>query len=132
VYLARRGWRVDAVDVLPDALRKAEDLARRNSVEIHTIQQDLKRQPFLPGDAYELVTVFRFLHRPLLPAIARSVAPGGFVVYETFDWRDAGGRGLRDGELASAFEGFERIILREGVERGGRRFSQLLARKPRH
>jgi len=28
--------------------------------------------------------VFRYLHRPLIPAIARILAPGGLLVYETF------------------------------------------------
>jgi hypothetical protein len=121
-----------------------------------------------------MVIVFRFLHRPLLPAIGRSVAPGGFIVYEAFHRRDAGasgrdrhggggggravgspaasppkagppragaagsnnkecrgglGRTLQDGELAAGFDGFEPLIARDGVERDGRVFSQLLARR---
>jgi SAM-dependent methyltransferase len=136
VYLATRGYQVDAIDVLPDALQRAGDLARRNGVAIHTIGQDLRRQPLLENQAFDLVAVFRFLHRPLLSAVGRSVAPGGHIVYETFHWRDAGqrgplspGRALQDGELAAAFEGFEPIIVRDGVERDGRCFSQLLARR---
>jgi SAM-dependent methyltransferase len=138
VHLAQCGWQVDAIDLLPDALEKAAGLARRCGVTLRTIRQDLKREPFLPRGAYSLVCVFRFLHRPLLPAIRDSVAAGGFVIYEAFHSRDsrAGrgplppGRTLRDGELAAAFEGFAPIIARDGVPREGRRFCQLLARKP--
>jgi SAM-dependent methyltransferase len=164
VYLALAGYEVDAVDVLPDALARAQDLARRCGVRLGTIQQDLKRLPALPAERYDIVIVFRFLHRPLLPAIGRSVAPGGFIVYEAFHRRDAGasgraghggggggravgspaasaagsnnkgcrggvGRTLQDGELAAAFDGFEPLIARDGVERDGHVFSQLLARR---
>ena len=164
VYLAWAGYEVDAVDVLPDALARAQDLARRCGVRLSTIQQDLKRSPALPAERYDMVIVCRFLHRPLLPAIGRSVAAGGFIVYEAFHRRDAGasgrachggggggravgspaasaagsnnkgcrggpGRTLQDGELATAFDGFEPLIARDGVERDGRVFSQLLAQR---
>ena len=94
--------------------------------------------------AYDLVVVFRFFHRPLLPAIAWSVAPGGFLVYETFHRQDriggGEGRGRRrgtgdppahaalDGELAAAFGELEPVLSHDGVERDGRRFSQFLGR----
>jgi hypothetical protein len=83
------------------------------------------------------VTVFRFLHRPLVSAIRAAVAPGGFIVYETFHRRDPGKDGqpldpirtVADGELAVAFEDFETLVARDGIEREGRLFSQLLARR---
>lgn len=137
VHLAMCGYDVDAIDVLPDALARAQDLARRCRVHLNTIQQDLKRSPTLRAERYDLVTVFRFLHRPLLPAIGSSAARGGFIVYEAFHWRDSAegrkrlkpGHALSDGELAAAFDGFEPLIARDGVERDGRVFSQLLARR---
>jgi SAM-dependent methyltransferase len=139
VYLALCGYQVETVDVLPDALARARDLAERYGTGLQTIQRDLKRQPVLPEARYDLVTVFRFLHLPLMSAIGQSVAPGGFIVYETFHRRDPGrsgavlrpGRGLSDGELAAAFGGFEPIIARDGLERGGRVLCQLLARRGR-
>jgi SAM-dependent methyltransferase len=36
------------------------------------------------GDAYDGIVVTNYLHRPLLPAIARALAPGGVLIYETF------------------------------------------------
>jgi len=137
VYLAMRGYEVDAVDRLPDALERAQDLARRSGVRLNTIQADLRREPVLPAERYDLVTVLRFLHRPLLPAIRECVAPGGFVVYETFHRRDAGkeerpleiSHTVADGELAAAFYGFELLLARDGIACGERIFSQLLARR---
>ncbi|HET6442769.1 MAG TPA: methyltransferase domain-containing protein [Phycisphaerae bacterium] len=136
-YLAMRGYEVDAVDRLPDALERARDLARRSGVRLNTIQADLRHEPVLPAERYDLVTVLRFLHRPLLPAIRECVAPGGFVVYETFHRQDPGRKGqpldpnhtVADGELAAAFDEFEAILARDGIARGGRIFSQLLARR---
>jgi len=136
-YLAMRGYQVDAIDVLPDALKRAGDLAARCGVHLNLILQDLKRHPVLPAGGYGLVAVFRFLHRPALPSIGQSVAPGGFIVYETFHWRDPrqGGKplkpshALQDGELAAAFDGFEPLIARDGLQRDGRCLCQLLARR---
>lgn len=38
----------------------------------------------LGGRRFSGVVVTNYLHRPLLPAIVASVAPGGLLVYETF------------------------------------------------
>jgi SAM-dependent methyltransferase len=36
------------------------------------------------GDGYDGIVVTSYLHRPLLPAIAGALAPGGVLIYETF------------------------------------------------
>lgn len=138
VWVAMRGYEVDAIDILPDALQRAEDLAHRCGVQVHALRQDLERQPHLGRSCYDLVTVFRFLHRALFPLIRDAVAPGGYIVYETFHEhnRQTGSRPLSldhllwTGELVDAFNGFELLIVRDAVERGGRYFSCLLARRP--
>lgn len=138
VYLALQGYNVLAVDLLPDALDRAADLARRNRVRLATLAMNVETGPALPPDMFDLVTVFRFLHRPLFPLLRRAVAPGGYIVYETFHQRNrkTGSRPndpahlLSTGELSAAFEGFDIRISRDGVERDGRFFSSLLARRP--
>ncbi len=105
-------------------------------VTINAIQQDL-RHDALPEAQYDLVTVFRFVHRPALATIRESVAGEGFIVYEAFNRRDTGGgekplkdsRTLEDGELAAAFPDFEVLLERDGVEREGRVFSQFIGRR---
>ena len=137
VWLAMHGWQVDAVDVLNDALERAGGLAGRCGVSISAFRRDLRRRGELPGGAYDLVTVFRFLHRPVLKAIAAAVRPGGLLVYETFHRSDARvdhdrlpPRGaVLDGELAATFADFEPLIARNGVARQGRVFSQFLGRR---
>lgn len=138
VWLAMHGYDVLALDVLPDALDRASQLARHNAVCLQTVAMDVETGPTLPPGAFDLVTVFRFLHRPLFPLLRQAVAPGGCIIYETFHEqnRATGLRPqnpahlLRTGELAGAFAGFDILIARDAVERDGRYFSSLLARKP--
>jgi SAM-dependent methyltransferase len=138
-YMALRGLNVTAIDVLPDAISRARDLAGRAGVSVAAIRHDLENGNSLPDVApAEVVTVFRYLHRPLFPALARAVAPGGFLVYETFHRRnrETGRRPhspdhlLETGELAAAFPDFEILVFRDVWEREGRYFSSLLARRP--
>lgn len=138
VFLALNGFEVEAMDDDPDILAKAEALALRNGVRITTTVRDLERRDArLPEGLYALITVFRFLHRPLLPAIGRALAPGGRLVYETFRRGQARfGRPthprflLEDGELRGAFP--ELVIERydEPEPAGGPITARLLARRP--
>lgn len=137
VHLALAGWQVLAIDLLPDALERAHNLARRSGVEIATMQWDLEADAKLPEGQVDLITVFRYLHRPLFSALREAVRSGGHIVYETFHRRTLEtGRPphnpahvLESGELARAFDGFEIIIACDGVERDGRYLSSLLARR---
>ncbi|MBV8501692.1 MAG: class I SAM-dependent methyltransferase [Paucibacter sp.] len=55
----------------------------RDRVEI--INADIEAGPWpLPDRRFDLVLVTNYLHRPLLPLIVASVAPGGWLIYETF------------------------------------------------
>ena len=137
VHLALAGWNVLAIDVLSDALARARDLARRNGVEIATIRWELEANAKLPDGQFDLITVFRYLHRPLFAALREATASGGCIVCETFHRRTLEtGRPPRNpahlletGELARAFEDFEIIISRDAAEREGRYVSSLLARR---
>ena len=54
--------------------------------QIETLCADLESQapPALEPASFGAVLVFRYLHRPLFPWIETLVAPGGFILYETF------------------------------------------------
>lgn len=113
VFMALHGFDVTAVDHDRGILDKAEALAARNGVRITTTVLNLERiEPALPPGPFQVVMVFRFLHRPLFPALAGALAPGGFLVYETYRrgqerfGRPKHPRFLLDrGELSSAFPG---------------------------
>ena len=73
------------------------------------------------GDDYDGVVVTNYLHRPLLPAIARALAPGGVLIYETFargNERFGPPRNpdflLRPGELLEAFGGLTIVAFEQG------------------
>jgi len=140
VHLALSGYDVDAIDVLPDAIDRCRDLARRNGVSVNAMVRDIERDIDLGDNAYDLICVFNFLHRPLMPAIVQAVRPGGRVVYETFlkGQRERFGKPRSDnhlllpGELRSHFEGWGLLVDHEGLAGPRRWAASLIARKPHH
>ncbi|MCL1088212.1 methyltransferase domain-containing protein [Shewanella profunda] len=89
----------------------------------HKLQWDLEANsaPLLPVEAFDIVLVFNYLHRPLLTQITASVKSKGFIVYETFTWRQAEiGRPrnpdflLTENELKSAFANWQPLHYFEG------------------
>jgi rhodanese-related sulfurtransferase len=122
LLLAAAGFTVTATDRDPEALRFIRETASRLDLLVETIEQDLERDGVDLGDGvYDLVLVCHYLHRPLLPALVKAVAPGGLLVYETFTVAQAS-RGrptnpdylLRPGELATIVEPLEIVREREG------------------
>lgn len=115
VFLAEQGWRVHAIDQDRQALDTLPPT-------ITTEQLDLEAGEVSLGDArYDAVIVFNYLHRPLMPAIVRAIAPGGVLIYETFTVAQAA-RGrptnpaflLRDGELPALVQPLRIVRSREG------------------
>ena len=73
------------------------------------------------GGAYDGIVVTNYLHRPLLPALAAALAPGGVLIYETFaPGNERFGRPrnpdflLRPGELLEAFAALTVIAFEQG------------------
>ena len=70
---------------------------------------------------YDGIVVTNYLHRPLLPAIAQALAPGGVLIYETFALgNERFGRPhnpdflLRPGELLEAFAMLTVVAFEQG------------------
>jgi SAM-dependent methyltransferase len=86
VFIASAGWQVDAADVLPDALERGEELAKRYLARPETVrffQSDL-REPIGGEMKYDLITCFFFISRTGLEQIHQLIAPGGLFLFETF------------------------------------------------
>jgi tellurite methyltransferase len=138
VFLAQRGFEVEAWDRAPETLLRAEELARHSGVHVSTLECDLERlRPPLPVSRYALVTCFRFLHRPLFPHLAAALIPGGLLVIETYRrGQERFGRPtharflLEDGELRAAFPGLEVLHEEELSPPEGPVTSRLVARRP--
>ncbi len=78
LYLARHGWRVEAMDVSDVALARLDGLARAEQLDITCLQRDFEPEPpaALPSfgeGRYDLAVVMRYTNLPLLAA-ARLVA----------------------------------------------------------
>ena len=73
------------------------------------------------GNGYNGIVVTNYLHRPLLPAIATAIAPGGVLIYETFALgNERFGRPrnpdflLRPGELLEVFATLTVVAFEQG------------------
>lgn len=136
LFLARRGWTVDAVDISMVGLRILSRRARAAHLRINLILADLDQLQLRP-DSYDLVVQTFFFQRRLLPRLRRWVRPGGLVYIETHlagpDAPGAGRHALAPGTLGRLFERWEILALDEGIHPEGRRriaTARLLARRP--
>lgn len=137
LWLAARGFNVHAIDRNADAIVEVSEAARRSGVEIATDVIDLETDPPPSlGDAiYDVVVVFNYLHRSLMPRLRDAVKPGGVLIYETFTVRQAE-RGhprnpaflLKDGELAQLMAPLTIVRSREG-EFDGRFVASVVAER---
>lgn len=79
-YLLGLGHRVVAVDI---DLQGVRDLQRRRRLQL--VQHDLEAGawPFA-ADEFAGIVVCNYLHRPLFPSLADTLAPDGILIYTTF------------------------------------------------
>jgi tellurite methyltransferase len=139
LLMASAGFEVRAIDRNPEALSFLRATAERLSLRIDTGLVDLETEPppELPAAAFDVVLVFNYLHRPLLPTLRNALKPAGRLFYETFTTRQAE-RGhptnpaflLRDGELAELMGSFTILRSREG-EFDGRFIASVVAERPK-
>ena len=135
LWLADLGWRVTAIDRDLDALRELDADARRRGLPVQVESIDLEAEgAAFQTQAFDLIVVVHYLHRPLFPQIRAALRPGGVLVYETFTTAQAA-RGkptnpdflLRPGELRELVGLFEVLESREG-EFDGRDVASVVAR----
>lgn len=121
VYCAMHGWQMMGVDVQPAAVARAQALAISQQVSVETQVCDLETgvDPFadFADGSFDLISVARYLHRPLFSVIKRLLASGGVVVYHTFMvGSEAFGSPknpnflLKRGELAEVFAGADVLL----------------------
>ncbi len=116
--LAGDGVAVTGVDRDAVALAALAGLSRR----VELIEADIEQGPWpFEGRRFDVVIVTNYLWRPLLPRVVEAVAPGGWLIYETFtDGQQTVGRParpeflLRPGELLDAVAGLRVIAYEDG------------------
>ncbi len=129
-WLAAQGWRVVAVDRDTSALLDLVDppgvhdgRTTDAAADVEVVEADLEEGPWpFPDRRFDGIMVTNYLHRPLLPTLVASVAPGGVLIYQTYargherygrptnpDWL------LRPGELLEAVRGRLRVVAYEDL-----------------
>ena len=124
VFLATRGFDVDGVDVDPDVVTQARATARRFHAPIRAIIGNVEDGThIIPIEAYDVIVVFNFLHRPLFRDIKDGLKPGGVVVFQTyleeqlkFGAPTNPAHLLKRGELGHVFSDFEVLRVNERVD----------------
>lgn len=139
IYLASRGLPVVLADRSEEAISQARLSAQAAGVSAEFWRVDLEQEGVNPleGRTFSAVLVFRYLHRPLIPCIKKSLKQGGIIMYETFTIEQARfGKPknpdhlLRGGELLSWFHDWEVIYSFEGIVGApSRAIARLVCRK---
>lgn len=81
LFLAARGFTVDAVDISRAALDLARGRAQEAGLLINWIEHDLDESLALDAQ-YALILLVRYVNLPLLRQLTGNLAPGGFLVCE--------------------------------------------------
>jgi tellurite methyltransferase len=140
--IAARGIRVCGVDRNPEFLLEVRAASISKALPISVICADLESAPappLAPGRCGAIV-VCRYLHRALAPALEELLAPGGWLLYETFTIHQRElGYGpenpaflLQPGELPELFPQLEVALAWEGLTEEERpaAVARLAARRP--
>lgn len=125
---AHEGLPVVGLDRNTEFLGQLGRAARAAALPLLPVRSDLETGHGIPirAGSCGAVLVFRFLFRPLAPAIQALLAPGGLLLYETFTIHQRNlGYGpdnaaflLQPGELSSLFPGLDVTKHWEGTTAG--------------
>jgi SAM-dependent methyltransferase len=145
IYLARQGWRVDALDISPIALESLRAKATDSHLDITCQQVDLdhcRMDPALLGTRhYDLALLIRYSDLTLIKNLTTALKSGGYLLTEKHLITSVDVIGPRNpqfrvepGALEQACEGLEILFYREGIvtDPDGRRaaLAQAIGRKP--
>lgn len=136
MWLAERGLEVRALDRDPQKIAALREVAASRRLAVTAEVVDLETRDVDLGAArYDVISVARYLHRPLFPILIRALALNGLLFYETFTTAQAGRGGptspdhlLEPGELPRLVGGLEVLREREG-EFDGRFLAGVAARR---
>ena len=146
LYLARAGWTVDALDVSDVALKRLDEQARVEGLNVHCRRVDLSAvgstiDEALPPNQFDLALVIRYADLSLVSRLGDALKPGGYLIVEAHMVSDEdviGPKGDRfrvePGALRAAAARLRILSEEEGLVRDpdGRvaALSRLVARRP--
>ena len=84
LFLAARGFAVDAVDIAAAGLERARKSADAQGLHVHWIEADLEIEAAsaLPRRSYDLVVLVRYVNRGLYPLLLERLADNGVFLCE--------------------------------------------------
>src|SRR5690606_15316789 len=91
LFLAARGWNVDAIDIANEGLDRARATAEERGLDVQWIEADLdadrgdpleRALPDGSGKVYDLIVLVRYVNLPLLDHLVGRLAPGGVLLCE--------------------------------------------------
>ncbi len=136
IYLAKMGFDVEGVDISPEAVGNALELARKAGVTISARIADLEGKYHITKGVYDVIICFNYLQRSLISVIKDGLREGGIVVYETFivDQAQFGKPRnpdylLKHNELLDMFRDFRCLRYREGIMEGRKAIAGIIAEK---
>ena len=147
-FLATHGFSVHGIDRNREALSFLDGQAREAvglpiTTEYIDLETDDLHPPDLGRETYDVILVFFYLYRPLVPQLIKALKPGGVILYETFLVDNHLQRQhprrkefcLESNELLTKFRDFQVLHYDEGDHRQSsqddRSFTaRLMARKP--
>jgi tellurite methyltransferase len=120
LFLADQGFTVAAVDISDIGL----SLFAGKRPNIHPICADLDHFD-IPANRYDLIINIKFLNRRLFPCIREGLAPGGILIFQTFQDSQSGRDHrptcrdylLHENELLHAFLSLRVLFYSEAEER---------------
>ena len=133
IALARAGFDVFGVDISDAGLEKARDRAQRDGLAISFEHLDLSAED-VPDGPFDVIVVFNYLQRDLLPKLYARLSDGGFLVMESIlatpgsSSHHRSDFTLAPGELARLFEDYKGTVL-VAREDGADERARLLFRK---
>jgi len=136
VYLAKKGFDVEGVDISSEAVRSALDQAREAGVTLKARIANLESGYHIKKNAYDVIICFNYLQRSFITQIKDGLRLGGIVVYETFtvDQAQLGKPTnpnylLKYNELLNLFRDFRCLYYREGIVEERKALASIIAKK---
>lgn len=124
LFLAAAGYRVDAIDISPEGLKKARQSATEQGLEVNWIEHDFDR-PYSFDTDYDVILVMWYVNLGLLRRLGDCLAPGGVILCEEhlITDEDVIGPSSNDfrvapGALRDAVSGLELLLYEESIEIG--------------
>jgi len=122
LFLAQAGFRVDAIDISPLGLDKAQHSAAQQGLEINWIEHDFDRSVDFDTD-YDLILVMWYVNLALITRVCDCLAPGGYILCQEHlvTNEDVIGPTSTDyrvvpGALRAAVSGLELLFYDESIE----------------